>query len=414
MAIFGLKKEIEAEIKEKEDRSLVPLYESEVIDEPVRAFIQGYKWKVTYFHRLINEMDQVTEYDPNLDPTLQDYIRIDNLTLYLQEPLPAGIPDDLKSEAIIDIDFIPNPNDLFIARLIDGKNVIFTVENVERFNYNNDNMFKISFMLYGEYENLEDPLIKKLLESTTEELVYNDEYRQTHTQPLYKKEDFTEREEILRRIEKMINLFEETFIIPEYEFYLAYKDKFGNIVHDPEMEAFIDKVIGFSNLSAEANLVGLKSNTVSILDYLAEPKLPTGKIREFYVKSRPSKFPSNPYVSSLAYSCINYVVELKRTGEYSDNEEINELYPYLPNGRYIFRKEVYDVIKRDEEINIEDLTVFEQLVLQMILREPMEFEDLTELYENLELLNEKHLFYYLPILILLHKYYIITFTVPFV
>ena len=414
MAIFGLKKEIEGVITEKEDRSLIPQFRSEVIDEPVRAFIEGYKWKVTYFHRLIDDMTQVTEYDPNLDPTLQDYIRIDNMTLYLQEPLPPGIGDDLKGEAIIDINFIPNPNDLFIAKLIDGKNVIFTVENVERFNYNNDNMFKISFMLYGEYEGPDDPLFKKLIESTTEELQYNDEYRMTHTQPVYNKKDFTEREEILRRIEKMVHLFEETFIVPEQEFYLTYKDKFNNIVYDPEMESFIDKVIGFSNLSSEANIVGIKSSITSILDYLADPNLPTGKIREFYTKSRPSKIPTNPYISSLSYSCIRYIVELKRTGEYADNGVINELFPYLPNGRYIFRKEIYDVIKRDKEIDTSNLTLFEELVLSMVLREPMEFQDLTELYENLNLLNSRHLFYYLPIILLLHKYYIITFTVPFI
>jgi len=414
MPIYGLKKELEAEIKEKEDRSLVPLFRSEVVDEPVRAFIQGHKWKVTYFHRLINEMVQVTEYDPNLDPTLQDYIRIDNLTLYLQEPLPEGIGDDLKGEAIIDIDFIPNPNDLFIAKLIDGKNVIFTIESVERFNYNNDNMFKISFMLYGEYENLEDPLIKKLLESTTEELIYNDEYRQTHTQPLYKKEDFVEREEIFRRIEKMVNLFQETFIIPDHEFYLTYENEHNNIIYDPEMENFIDKVIGYSNLSVELNIVGLKSESLSILDYLIDSNQPTGRIKEFCVENKPARFPINPYLSSLSYSCIDYILELKGSGDYKDNGIINELYPYLPDGRYIFRKEIYDVIKRDDEIDTENLTLFEQLVLSMILREPIEFDDLTELYENLHLLNEEHLFYYLPILLLLHKFYVTTFTVPFV
>jgi len=417
MAIYGLntiKEETQAIIEEKEDRSLVPTFQSDRVKEEVRSFIGGYKWDVTYFHRVIDNMDQVTEYDPNLDPTLQDYVRIDNLRLTLDSPLPAGIGDDLKGTAYIDVDIIPNPNDLFIAKLMDGKSVIFVVESVTRVNYNNDNLFRIDFALYGEYDSIDDTLISKLLDSTTEELIYNPDYRRKHDEPLYTKEDYLEREEGYKRINKLINLWRNNFIKPSNQYFIGYRDSNNQFVYDPQMNDFIKDIIGYTNLDIDIEEPNIIDRDYSILDYLVNPEIPKGDILEFSIVEKPKILTFNPYINNIPYSIVAKVVKLTPDEvEYKDNGTVNDVFPKIPEGRYIFRKEVYDSFF-EEDIDVENLTIFEQQFLAMINKTVMDANALDSIYKNVRYLDTLEQFYYIPIIIAMIKYYLTTFTVEFI
>jgi len=422
MAIYGLETksaEINDIIKQKEDRSLVPLYESENVDSLVRAFIDGYKWPVTYFHRVIDDMDQITEYDPELDPTLQNYVRINNLTLYLQSPLPEGTGDNLAGEAIIDLDIIPNPNDLFIARLLGGKIVMFSIEDVQRINYNNDNLFSVSFKNYGEYDSEDDPLIVSLMRSTTEELTYNEKYRIDSTQPLYTPDDLNLKKDILFKIDSLINLLNTKFVNRKTQFFYGYIDKDSKLIYDPHMYKFIKKAIGFMYFKKVPERVDITDNESVILDYMLDLTISKILIAE---NVRLSVFGDNnnliktsPYLDNTMFTLIDKVVDIvEEEVSYKDNGNINELYPYLPTGKYIFRKEIYDVILRDKIIDKDKLTLFETIFLSFINRVPIEYDDLELLYTNINKLPNAELFYYVPILITILNWYVTTFSVPFI
>ena len=417
MAIYGLntiKEETQAIVEEKEDRSLVPTFQSDRVNEEVRSFIGGYKWDVTYFHRVIDNMDQVTEYDFNLDPTLQDYVRIDNLRLTLDSPLPAGIGDDLKGTAYIDVDIIPNPNDLFIAKLMDGKAVIFVIESVTRVNYNNDNLFRIDFALYGEYDSVDDNLISKLLDSTTEELVYNPDYRRKHDEPLYTKEDYLERNEGYKRINKLINLWRNSFIKPSNQYFIGYRDDNNQFIYDPQMSEFIKDIIGYTNISVDIEEPNIIDREYSLLDYLVNPEIPKGDVLEFCKIERPKIVTINPYINNIPYSIVAKVVKLSPDEiKYEDLGIVNEIFPKVPKGRYIFRKEIYDVFY-EEEIETNNLTVFEKQFLAMITNNVMDANMLKEIYDNIKWLDTTEQFYFIPIVIAMIKYYITTFTVEFI
>lgn len=422
MAIFGLdtkSNEIDQVVQDKEDKSLVPLYQSERVDDRVKAFLEGYKWRVTYFHRVINNMDQVTEYDPNLTPDLQDYVRIDNLTLYLENPLPTGIPDDLAGTCLIDINMDPNPNDLFIAKLLDGKAVIFVIEDVTRINYNNDNLFQVTFKLYAEYDSLDDKVFKTLQESTTEELIYNEKYRVTSGQPLYTKDEFNIRKDIYAKIDKLINLLDNKFINYKTQFFYAFRDKDNKLVYDPNMFEHIKKAIGLTYFKNNVERVNIKDPDLTILDYMLNLDISELLVSE-NVEITPTGDTSNsiyvsPYLDNTIYTLIDNVVNVTTEPKvYKDNGEINEIFPFIPDGKYIFRKEIYDVVKRNIDVDASKLTLFEKIFLSFIAREPIEYEDINEIYTNLVDLPTKELFYFTPILVDILHWYVTTFSVPFI
>ena len=422
MAIFGLdtkSSEIDQVVRDKEDKSLVPLYQSERIDDRVRAFLEGYKWRVTYFHRVIDTMDQITEYDPNLTPDLQDYVRIDNLTLYLESPLPASIPDDLAGTCLIDINMDPNPNDLFIAKLLDGKAVIFVIEDVTRISYNNDNLFQVTFKVYAEYDSLDDKIFKTLQESTTEELIYNEKYRLTADQPLYTKDEFEIRKDVYSKIDKLITLLDNKFISYKTQFFYAYLDDEKNIVYDPNMFEHIKTSIGLTYFKNKPERVNIKDPDLTILDYMLNLNISELLISEnVEITSTGDKVNSiyvSPYLDNTIYTRIGRIVNVTtEPKDYKDNGEINEIFPYIPDGKYIFRKEIYNVIKRGKDVDADKLTLFEKVFLSFMAREPIEYNDLLVIYENLIDLPAKELFYFAPIYLNILHWYVTTFTVPFI
>ena len=412
MAIFGLNEEIELAIEQKQNESIVPMFESERVNEEVRAYIAGYKWEVTYFHRDINESELVTEYDPNLDPALQSYTRIDNFVINVETPLDSELSG---GNGIIDLTKPATPNDLFIAKIADGKSVIFVITNVSKLDYNNDKVFNVDYVTYGEITGLDDPQLTTLLKSTVNEFEFNKDFRKTKTQPLYTKKEISDKKAFFKLTEDLVNAWSDRFINQDTNFYMCYKN--GNdVIYDPQVETFVRETIGLNNLNDRLEIVEVSDRKVSILDLLVREDIGKGRVNKYLSTLNRDDRSKNPHLFSLDYIQVDEIVDVSKYPVYEKiDETVNVFFPKIEAEHYIFRKQVYDaILNSDLIIDHVTLTKFEQLVVSTMNGDTIRRDTIMELYDNIFSLPDEEQFYFIPILVYIIKYYLTTFTINFI
>ena len=413
MAIFGLQEELNLNIEEKENKSITPSFEYDRVNNELKAYIASYKWEVTYFHRNITSDEHLTQFDPDLDPSLQDYNRIDDFELKVDNPI-TGDTNYFTGSAFLDADFIPNPNDVFIAKILDGKSILFQVRSVEKNDYNNDRIFKILFELYAEIAGEDDPIIVTLLNSTVNEFVYNKDYRKTRTQPLYKKEEVNDRQTFYKILNGLMESWNRDFINPDTNFFIGYK-RGNSVVYDPQLETFIRDTIGMDNLNPKVEIVELEDKKISILDYIIKENIAKTRIEKFLYYTYPGDVYKDPYLFSLAYIQVDEFVDVNREAVLPPvNEIVDDYFPKVEDETYVFRKSVYDeLLNPDFNLNNITYTKFEQTIIAMMNGSPIDKKILANLTERVYNLEDRERFYFIPILIYVIKYYLTTFTVSF-
>jgi len=416
MAIFGVNKEINSNIERKEESSIVPHYESDAVDTRLVATVAGQAWPVTYFHRLVDDNMSVTAYDPNLNITLQDYNRIDDFIIKVDSAIPVGTPDGMSGDGIIDVNFVPNPNDLFLVKSPDGRVFIYVINAISRINYNESYLFKIEYNIQSEITNPSDPILTKLMGATTNEFVYNKDFRINDDKPVYSKAEFDVRERYLLYIETLMNDWTENFIVQDNKSYMSYKAG-DNIIFDPNMEAFIKSTIGISNLPSIVKLLSLDVD-VSILDTFLRNDVIFNRIKQYTLLNKIGSYGNNPYLFTISYTGINKVLALTSIEDdtnVSNNEVVNELFPKVDNKFYIFREYIYLVLRGSDITLFKDnLTTFENMVLSMVTGNILADADIELIYKNIMQLDEQERFYFMPIFAYMLRYTLEVHTVEFI
>lgn len=416
MAIFGVNREINSNIERKEESSIVPHYESDAVDTRLVATVAGQAWPVTYFHRLVDDNMSVTAYDPNLNITLQDYNRIDDFIIKVNSAIPVGTPDGMSGDGIIDVNFVPNPNDLFLVKSPDGRVFIYVINSISRINYNESYLFKIEYNIQSEITNPNDPILTKLMGATTNEFVYNKDFRINDDKPVYSKAEFDVRERYLLYIETLMNDWTDNFIVQDNKSYMSYKVN-ENIIFDSNMEAFIKSTIGTSNLPSMVNFLSLDAD-VSILDTFLRNDVVFNRIKQYTLLNNIGSYGNNPYLFTISYTGINKILTLTSIEDdtkVSNNETVNELFPKVDNKFYIFREYIYLVL-RGSDITLfnDNLTTFEKMVLTIVTGNILVDADIELIYKNIMQLDEQERFYFMPIFAYMLRYTLEVHTVEFI
>lgn len=418
MPIYGLSENIKDKIIIKEDESIVPLFDSNRVNKEVLSALPGLQFKVTYLHRQVDENTLITQYDENLDLSLQNFVRINDFIIRVDTPLPSGIPDNMNGSGIVDINITPTPNDVFLMKLPDGRVAMFSITSVTRINYNNETLFNLEYSLYTAFETLDDPIYTKLLSSIVEEFYYNSDFRLSKANPLYTKDEFIDRKLYLGYIDKLVSHWNNSFITTDTNYYMGYlkdKDKF----FDPFMERFILSTIGISNLNNSTELLELDNNDLSILDYTIKTDYLASRILQYTEILSSGSLNSNPYLTGIVFSgSFNKILSVTNINDDTipvDESIINVHFPKINIKNYIFRDYIYRVLN-GENINniIDNLTTYEKVYLSMITGNVISKDNIKLVYENIFDLPEEERFYYIPIFIYILKYYLLTFTVKFI
>ena len=405
-------------IEQKEDDSLVPLYHSDRVGEELLVTLPGYRWTVTYFHRIVDEMALVTTYDPQLNPTLQDYTRVNDLTIYVEEALGSGSSDNLAGSGIIDLNIIPNPNDLFVTKLPDGRSVIYAITSVTRINYNNEGLFRIAYELFQEVSDVNEPVFTKLMVSTTTILNYNPDYRVTHTKSLYTDDELVLRDKLTASITRLAEYWTNTFITPKTYYKMGYRGADGYLVFDPKLEDFIVSVLGISVLPSRTELLRVKDDRISILDFIINDNISFNRVEQLVTSIPSAELGSNPYLAPVFYSNVDKITRVSTIPDDSvaapvidpagDFTPINDEY-------YLFSTYVYRIIGGEDGTPWETLlSKFDVVFLDTMLGRIPDIDVIDELYVKLYELDTVEQFYFMPIMMYIMRYYAITFTVKFI
>ena len=418
MAIYGIKKEISSNITKKEETSIVPHYESDAVDTSLVATVAGQRWPVTYFHRIVPDNMEVTPFDSNLDITLQDYNRIEDFIIKVDSAIPVGTPDGMSGSGIIDTNFIPNPNDLFLVKSPDGRIFIYVVTSIKRINYNDSYLFEIEYQIQTEITNPSDPILTSLIKSTTNELVYNEDFRVTNDKPLYGKAEFEVRKTYLSYIESLLQVWSDRFIKANNKYFMSYSNDGKAYVFDPYMEKFIKNIIGLNNLPNELEIMSMEDDSISILDTFLKNNIVFKAIKQYTIMNTTSSYGNNPYLFTINYTGINKILGLTKIEDdtkSSSNEIIDEIFPKLDNKFYIFREYIYLVLGgTDISLFKDNLTLFEKMVLTLLTGNILSHDDILTIYKNITNLDDAEMFYFMPIFIYMLKYTLEVHTVEFI
>jgi len=423
MAIYGINEEITSNTTIKDNESLAPHYESDTVDTGLLATISGQRWKVTFFHRVAPNNLDINPYDPNVDITLHDYIRVDDFIIRLDSPIPVGTPDGMEGSGIIDSPFHPNPIDVFLAKAPDGRTVIYVLTAVKRINYNDNYVYKIEFKAYTVISDPNDPTLTKLLQATTEHFVYNEDFRLTRNKPIYKKEEYEIREDYLLYIETLLKIWNNNFIKANNKYFISYRYKLPNSddafvrVFDPFMEKFIKHTVGLANLAEDMELVSIEDDSVTILDTFLRNDVIYDNIKKYVLIKGLGGFNNNPYLFPIHHTGIEKIIsvtDIDDTTIVSNNETINDIFPKIDNKFYIFRKYIYLVLGgANIEQFSDNLTLFETMVLKMLTGNILNRDDIVTIYKNIVKLDEPEMFYFIPIFIYMLRYTLEVFTIDF-
>lgn len=197
--------------------------------------INGTKWEGTYYQQILKQDDIPRNLDLQLDPSLQQYRKINNAIVYLSGPPTFTInqstgDSEITATAIMFPSIVPNKGDHFVAKLNDGNFYIFYVENQTPLKFNKNTAHEIDLKLFSVYD---QRYIDNLNVKTVEIAYYNDnDSSLSHKAPSKTKP--VDIAKIVRvYFDYFYDPFTQTFVYPDED----------NKIYDPFVVEFMDSII---------------------------------------------------------------------------------------------------------------------------------------------------------------------------
>jgi hypothetical protein len=399
-------KEIKEEVIKEEIKK--PVFESETPIRNIIKQISGHKWFVDYYNAVTTKDDFNSSLDLSTDLNITEYNLIRDAVIIVESPLENTKPENLEGSGYIDLSIIPHNGDFFIAKLMDGRLGVFQLTGAIRETYNLERMFKINYKLFTIIPSVDDPYYKEITAKVINTYYYNKDYLRTSDKPILSKEEVDTRLESEKIITNLINLINSEIITTDVRYTYSYKTKTGRIVHDPQIEDFLLRVVERNNLHPRLTTYGLKDKSkFTILDLLLKES-DKNLIKIGYKKIGSHEYGVNPYFRQIFWVGINNVViPDDNTYDKNDEDDSNDNHiPTIKDDCYIFTQEFYDYLYgklTNEDI---ELTTLEKMLLNVINDNPIDFTDINNCYNELIQRNRiKEIYYYSPLIIFLIKYY---------
>lgn len=140
-------------VKDKEIYNTATI--NEMVDAPssLMVYMEGMAWSVDYYSQLLGKSDDIREVDIGQNPALQQYQKIHDLELRVQNELSSSWDEDnslmtVTGTAVI-VQVIPNQHDYFVTDAGTKGKGLFKITSVERKTYNNEAVYEINYVLLG-------------------------------------------------------------------------------------------------------------------------------------------------------------------------------------------------------------------------------------------------------------------------
>jgi hypothetical protein len=124
--------------------------------ESLMLYMEGMPWTVTWYSQLLGEHDDLREIDIALDAALQQYRRIYDLEIRVQNELSQNYDDDtgrvdVTGSSVV-VGLIPNVYDYFVTDAGTKGKGLFMVTSSTRKTYNNGSVYEVNYALVGYIE----------------------------------------------------------------------------------------------------------------------------------------------------------------------------------------------------------------------------------------------------------------------
>lgn len=135
-----------------------PDYRHSVVDSKVipenqlLTYLAGSQFIVDYYSQVIGSDEEVSPFQPNQEGAYQQYTRVRNFEMKLQNPFTVNYSTDLiipevTGEAIVYPSLVPNKGDAFIGDIGDGRAGQFTITEVQPLSVMKQQAFRVTFSL---------------------------------------------------------------------------------------------------------------------------------------------------------------------------------------------------------------------------------------------------------------------------
>lgn len=353
---------------------------SDITQTAITNNIAGYKWEVDYYNQIIGNGDEPKQPDVTYNITLQSYRKIENLEIIMSSPLTSTNPSELGGDGYININGTVHQHDIFIAKIHNNKTAIFKIEEVILDTYEDNNIYKINFKLFG--YSTDKILYENIINKVATNYVYNNEYRFTNQSPTILKKDAYNFDYGMNTIKGVMTTYFNKYYDRKMN-YVAIEDNNGKMI-DPYLNDFIIKAYsGIDyNLLADVNrMVGDRTHDITIFD---------GMFTNI-VLNRIDKIGSS--LPGIYYNSVYY----KNVLRVAYSVDKTNLVPYFEDNDYFVSDKFYDGTTDDE---------FEILLYNFVTNKDIVPEDIVKQIDNINFDNKKLDCYRIPILCFIYSVYL--------
>lgn len=396
----------------------VTVIEEELPLHKIKQYIKGFKWLVTYYNNITGISTSTSDLSTSISREVQSYTKIDQMAIYLESPLDVTNVSDLSFSGIINSGIVPQLYDIIVVKLIGGKEALFSCTNVETNHYQSHSVYKVDFKLkFFKNETNKDYFVN-LEEKVSERLVYDSSYVMDSGSPVLLEDDFKKKQQLKQLRKEILDFFFNKFIDIENKYlhintkdinYDKVRRSLGAYI-DPYQLAFIRSTVEIE----ENMLLGTialqdiqRDNVLTVYDMLYRRDLSLLEdIEHKMIYTDPSKSSGGftAQIRNIYFLDVDYAVApayhkgvcIKSIFKDYETSKPGPLSPYEEDDYYIFSGKFYN---KDEG----SLNAFERLIYKFLRKQPISYEEITEICRGYRKWTDYNQYYAIPILQLIIK-----------
>lgn len=355
--------------------------------------IEGTPWSIkAWYGQILGEDDYPNRFDHALDPTLQQYLKINDYVIKVTESLDGDTDDNIITTVIGTANLypgvIPNQWDMFIAQMKDGRTGVFTVsEQPTRLNYLSTSAFSVTYELVdylnGTYQaGLDGKVVKEL---------YFDKENPTCSGATTETVD--EKGPAMRELRRLYDLYYDMFFDRKTKTFILNKD--NSRIYDDNIVRFMNTIVPTElrngrTAPSSYSTPSVKYEQVSktVLDVMIDGEMVLWyNVDTKYAKVAVDNFYSSFVMNSIMLSDIGYVYIPESQGSLNGDHEAE--------ANYIFSEAFYDSPESDEHH-----TKFERLVKETMKRNFKSIDECIEIIDGeLDYSDDHKLYHTIPVAI---------------
>lgn len=384
MPLFQEQEEQEVLHKSSKELETTVITASDVTQTAITNNISGFKWEVDYYNQILDNGDEPKRPDVTLNITLQSYRKIEKIEMILSSPLNSTNPNELMGEAYINIGSAVHKHDVIIGKIHNNKTAMFTIEEVYNETYEDNNIFKISFKLFGYSTDVS--IYNNIINKVATNYVYNNDYKFSNNSPVILKKNAFNFDYGISTLKAIMNKYFNIYYNTKLN-YIVLEDSDGILI-DPYLNDFIIK--GYSSIDYPVlndlnKLVGDRTNDMTIYDGLVT-NIKISRLDKLYTTS-PSLYYNSVYYKNVLK--VNFMID----------KDIKIKKSYFEDKDYFISDNFYNntIAPTDE---------FEILLKNFLEDKTVVPEDIVKLIDNIEFDNYKLDYFKIPILCFIYNYFL--------